>query len=163
MRLGNKVVVLALFLSSASAMANDSGCGLGSMIIQKNSKLLQLFSLTTNSVFFNQGFGITSGTSGCSASGLVQTDREVQYFVELNNDDLSRQMARGEGEKLQVLAQLNGCDNSQGQKAFFEMTKKSYSQIYPTAEEKAQDVIVRIKSEMKNNTEVQRTCHIASI
>jgi hypothetical protein len=158
-----KLVVLALLLFSGSAMAVDSGCGLGNMIIQKNSKGLQLLSMTTNSFFFTQPLGITFGTSGCSASGIVQTDKEEQYFVELNNDDISRQMARGEGEKLQVLARMNGCGDVEGQKAFFDMTKKSYSQIYPTSEEKAQDVIARIKGEMKNNSEVQRTCRIASM
>lgn len=153
---------LGILLFCGSAMANDAGCGLGSLVISKNSKLLQLFALTTNGTFLNQAFGITSGTSGCSSSGLVQNEKEVQYFVELNNDDLSRQMARGEGEKLQVLAQLSGCKKTEGQKAFAEMTKKSFTQIYPTGDESAQDVISHLKAEMKNNPEVQTTCSVSA-
>lgn len=158
-----KLLLIKLFFVSSAALAADSGCGLGSLIIQKNSKLLQLFSMTTNSFLFTQPLGITSGTSGCSANGIVSNDKELQYFVEINNDDLSREMARGEGEKLQVLAQMSGCRNEESQKAFSEMTKKSFGRIYPTSEEKAEDVLARVKTEIKNHSEVQRMCNVAAL
>jgi hypothetical protein len=153
-----KLLVLASLLISFAAHAGDSGCGLGGVIIQRNSKLLQLLSYTTNNFFFSQPLGITSGTSGCSANGLVRNDKEMQYFVELNNDDLAREMARGEGEKLQVLALLNGCTDDKSQKAFSQMTKNSFEQIYPSSLEKAENVIERIKTHMKSDSEVQRLC-----
>jgi hypothetical protein len=158
-----KLTLLIILAFSASAFAGDSGCGLGSVIIQKNSKLLQLLSMTTNSFFFTQPLGITSGTSGCSASGLVQNDKELQYFVEINNDDISREMARGEGEKMEILAQLNGCTNPEAQKAFLKMTQGSYQDIYPSPEEKAENVVMRIKDKMKSDSEVQRMCSVAAL
>jgi len=159
-----KVLVAALVLaSSVGYAAGDSGCGLGSVVIQKNSKLLQLFSMTTNGTFFSQGFGITSGTSGCSASGIVKADQQMEYFVEVNNDDLSREMARGNGEKLDVLAQMHGCNDKASQAAFSSMAKDSFQKIYSKSDEKAQDVIAHIKSEIKNNLDVQHMCHIASL
>jgi hypothetical protein len=158
-----KLLVIALFLSSSASFAGDSGCGLGSVIIQKNSQILQLLSMTTNSFFFTQPLGITSGTSGCSSSGIVSNDKELQYFVEINNDDLAREMARGEGEKLQVLAQMNGCQNKEAQKLFSAMTKASFGQIYPTSEEKAENVLARIRTEIKNHSDVQRICHLAAL
>jgi hypothetical protein len=158
-----KFLVLGLIFFSTVSFAGDSGCGLGSMIIQKNSKLLQLFSMTTNGFFFTQPLGITSGTSGCSANGLVSNDKELEYFVEINNDDLSREMARGEGEKLQVLAQMNGCRDPQAQRVFSQMTKASFATIYPTADEKAEQVLARIKAQMKSNSDVQRMCQVAAL
>ena len=155
-------LMLGLLLLPCASFAGDSGCGLGSVIIQKNSKLLQLFSLTTNNILFTQPLGITSGTSGCSASGLVSNDKELQYFVEINNDDLSREMARGEGEKLQVLAQMNGCRAPEAQIAFSKMTQTSFRQIYPTSEEKAGDVLARIKTQIQRDSNVQQLCQIAA-
>ena len=157
------IIELSILLVSTSGFAADSGCGLGSVIIQKNSKLLQLFSWTTNGIFFTQPLGITSGTSGCSANGLVNNDKQMQYFVEINNDDLAREMARGEGEKLQVLAQLSGCRDTDGQKNFMEMTKKSFGTIYPSSNEAAENVVARIKSEMKADSIVSRLCDVASL
>ena len=84
---------------SATTMAGDAGCGLGGMLIKSNTKLLQLFAVTTNGTFFSQTLGITFGTSDCSAKGLVLNDKQIQYFVEVNHSDLIREMAQGYGSK----------------------------------------------------------------
>ncbi|MGZ5280029.1 MAG: DUF3015 family protein, partial [Pseudobdellovibrionaceae bacterium] len=94
------VIFTFLTLIVSSVLAGDAGCGLGSVIIQKNSKLLQLLAMTTNHSLFTQPLGITSGTSGCSSSGIVMNDKQMEYFVEVNHRDLSREMAQGQGEKL---------------------------------------------------------------
>jgi hypothetical protein len=155
-----KLFIVALIsVFSFSAFAGDAGCGLGSMLIQKNSKLLQLFALTTNGSFFSQGFGITSGTSGCSASGLVMTDKQIQYFVEVNQEDLSREMAQGRGDKLATLALLNGCANEGSQKEFANFTQKSYSKIVPSANVSASEMVSNLKSQMGSNNELSQMCH----
>ena len=155
-----KLFIVALVsVFSFSALANDAGCGLGSMIISKNSKLLQLFALTTNGTFFSQGFGITSGTSGCSASGLVMTDKQIQYFVEVNQEDLSREMAQGSGDKLATLALLNGCADSNSQQAFASFTQKSYGKIIPAATTSASQLVNNLKSEMGSQPELAQMCH----
>ncbi len=157
------IVLVLMALGNFAFAAGDAGCGLGSLIISKNSKLLQLFAMTTNSVLLTQPLGITSGTSGCSSSGLVSNEKQMQYFVEINNDDLSRQMARGEGEKLEVLALLSGCQDAEAQKQFSAMTKASYNQIYSSSDVKPEDVIANLKAQIKNNADVQRTCQLASL
>ena len=48
------LLISLLMVFGLNAMANDAGCGLGGEIISKNSKLLQLFALTTNGSFFSQ-------------------------------------------------------------------------------------------------------------
>lgn len=148
---------------SGQAWAGDSGCGLGSVIIQKNSKGLQLLSWTTNGILLTQPLGITSGTSGCSSSGLVKADKEQQYFVEINREDLSQEMARGQGEKLTAWAQMNGCQSESSQQVFATMAQKNFEKIFPSAEISAEVVIEHLQTEMQNTPEVMQQCQVASL
>ncbi len=152
------VKLLTMLLLTPQLWAADAGCGLGSVIIQKNSKLLQLFAVTTNATLLSQPLGITFGTSNCSASGIVMTDKEVQYFVEVNQSELTREMAQGQGEKLITLAALHGCLTDDGQKAFGKMTRSSFNHIVPAANTSATDLTQNLQKEALNNTDVQKLC-----
>lgn len=140
------IVIFALFTSGTAFAAGDAGCGLGSLIISKNSKLLQLFAATTNGTFGSQTFGITSGTSNCSSSGLVSNDKEIEYFVEVNQDDLSREMAQGHGEKLTTLAALHGCNTEASIKSFGTKAQSHYLEIVPSADTNAVDMARNLKA-----------------
>jgi hypothetical protein len=152
-------IVTLISVFSFSAFAGDAGCGLGSVVISKNSKLLQLFAMTTNGTFLSQAFGITSGTSNCSSSGLVMNDKQMQYFVEVNQEDLSREMAQGHGDKLATLALLNGCADTGSQKAFANFTQQSYSKIIPSASVTSMEMVSNLKAQMGANTELTQMCH----
>lgn len=154
-----KLVVCVLLLAGFQSQAGDAGCGLGSLIISKNSKGLQLFAMTTNASFSSQPLGITSGTSGCSASGLVMNEKEVQYFVEVNQEELSREMAQGHGEKLYTLASMKGCSSEVSQKAFSTFTQSSYSQIIPAANTSAVDMVRNLNSAFSNQGDLAQLCH----
>ncbi|WP_413583145.1 DUF3015 family protein [Bdellovibrio sp. HCB288] len=154
-----KVLFTVLFLFSASAFAGDSGCGLGSIIISKNSKGLQLLSMTTNSFFFTQPLGITSGTSGCSSRGIVMNDKEVQYFVEVNQKELSREMAQGHGQLLATLANMKGCTDTQALMAFGAFTQNSYTNIIPNANTSPSEVVQNLNKELAGQKELQSVCH----
>lgn len=156
------ILVTALTLLGVSAFAGDAGCGLGSVVISKNSKGLQLLALTTNYSFFSQAFGITSGTSGCSASGIVQNDKQIQYFVEVNHDDLSREMAQGRGEKLNTLAQLHGCQSADAQVAFANMTQASFEKIVPSAQVQPSAMVENLRKEVNQNQKLAGLCQVAS-
>ncbi len=157
------VLLLALFVGGSALAAGDAGCGLGSIVISKNSKLLQLFAITTNQTSFSQVFGITSGTSNCSSSGIVQNEKEVQYYVEVNQEDLSREMAQGQGEKLKTLAVMTGCDSQESQDAFYSMTKSSYDKIVSNSNTSSQELVSHLKEQMKEDTDVALLCDTASL
>lgn len=157
------LIVTFLTLLVSSAFAGDAGCGLGAVIISKNSKGLQLLAMTTNQTFLSQMFGITSGTSGCSSSGIVKNDQQMQYFVEVNQSDLSREMAQGKGEKLNTLAALNGCATPEAQAAFAGMTQSSYEKIVPSSEVKATEMVQNLKSQAAADEKVVRLCQVASL
>lgn len=159
-----KTIILALMtLLGTSALAGDAGCGLGSMIISKNTKGLQLLAMTTNHSFLTQPLGITSGTSGCSSSGIVQNDRQIEYFVEVNQEDLSREMSQGQGEKLSTLAVLHGCQTTEAQKAFAHMTQNSFEKIVPAPQVKPGVMVQNLKSELTQNQQVAGLCQVASL
>jgi hypothetical protein len=154
-----KVLFAVLFMCSAQAFAGDAGCGLGSMIISKNSKGLQLLAMTTNASFFSQIFGITSGTSGCSSSGIVMNDKEVQYFVEVNQKELSREMAQGHGQLLATLAEMKGCKNTEAQSAFGTFTQGSYTNIIPASNTSAAEMVSNLNNELAGQKDLQSLCH----
>ncbi len=158
-----KLLFVLLLLPAISWAAGDAGCGLGSVVMSKNSKLLQILAVTTNGTFLSQLFGITSGTSNCSASGLVQNDKEVQYFVEINQQDLSRQMAQGKGEKLEVLAQLNGCQSTASQNEFMKVMQKSFGNIFTSENEKSAAVVENLKKVISNNKDLSSACRVAAL
>lgn len=141
-----KTFVAVILTGSFALAAGDAGCGLGSLIISKNSKLLQLLAMTTNSWFFTQPLGITSGTSGCNANGIVKSEKQIQYFVEVNQDDLTREMAQGHGDKLSTLAALNGCTTEDQISAFNAKAQSSFKSIVPSAQISATDFVSNLKA-----------------
>jgi len=159
MKLFSKIFVgILISLSAFSAFAGDAGCGLGSVVIQKNSKVLQLFAMTTNVTFFSQALGITFGTSGCSASGIVQNDRQIDYFVEVNQDDLSREMAQGSGQKLNTLAALHGCQTKESKQQFSTWSQQRYDKIFPNSEVTAVEMAQNLRGEYSRATELAQVC-----
>lgn len=140
------VAAATVGLMSQTALANDAGCGLGSMVIKENTKLMQILAVTTNHIG-GQVFAITTGTSNCKAQNFVMTEKAVQYFAEVNKDDLSREMAKGEGEKLQTLASLYGCETAATRAQFAKAAQAAYSRILPTANTAVTDMVKNLNRE----------------
>jgi len=100
-----------------------------------------------------------AGDAGCSSHGLVMADKEVQYFVEVNQEDLSREMAQGHGEKLATLAQMKGCRNEVAQKAFGTFAQSSYAKILPSANTSATEMVQNLNKEMAAQGDLAQMCH----
>jgi hypothetical protein len=99
----------ALLATSATAARNygQAGCGLGSLAMGKDGN--QILAATTNDTFGSQTFGITSGTSNCTADGAIAQAKQAEAFAEANYSALFRQMASGKGEHLTGFVSLAGC------------------------------------------------------
>lgn len=149
------VFVLAL---STSALANDAGCGLGTAVIQKNTKLSQSFAVTTNYTFFSQLLGITFGTSGCNSSGLVMNTKEATMFAEANISSLKVEMARGQGENLAAFSHVMGCKDSS---AFGRMTKDKYQNIFPSSDVGSHQMLDNVKAEIQKDQTLATNCTVA--
>ena len=133
-------------LAGSVAFAGDAGCGLGGMLIKQNTKVMQILAGTTNTFTGSQTLGITFGTSGCTANGLVQNDKQIQYFVEVNQTELTREMAQGRGEKMTTLAALNGCVTQDQVSAFNTKAQASFKTIVPTAKTTAVEFVNNMKT-----------------
>jgi hypothetical protein len=112
-----------------TSLAGDAGCGLGNIVMQKNTKLSQTLAVTTNATLFSQLLGITFGTSGCSASGFVQTKQDAIMYAEANLNSLRVDLARGEGEGVLALSSLMGCPTSYSP-MFAEKARAQYHDLF---------------------------------
>ena len=131
------VGVVAVATLAFGGVNSQTGCGLGSQIINNDSSAVMLaLQATTNGTSGNQTFGITSGTSGCQKTKLVMNDRAAE-FVAANMDQLSREIAVGQGESVDTLAELLGATDKS---AFALALQSNYNSIY--ASHKAQMAVV---------------------
>jgi hypothetical protein len=133
-------LAIALFASPAGAQSKETkdaikgqagrygtaGCGLGSMAFGSQPGGVQILASTTNGLFGTQTFGITSGTSNCGPALWASGTRN---FVEANREALAKDVARGEGEAIGALTQINACADS---RAVGAALQKSFGTIFPS-------------------------------
>lgn len=79
-------------------------------------------------------------------------------FVDENKEDLSLEMATGEGPRLQRLAAMHDCRSPEAQAAFMRMTQQSYGQIYAGSESTGREILDNLKQELMHWNDVQDLC-----
>ncbi|MCE3047358.1 DUF3015 family protein [Helicobacter kayseriensis] len=119
-----------------------TGCGLGSMLFTTDNAFLLSFQATTNGLFGNQTFAISSGTSGCEKAVLAQNDR-VEEFVASNMDQLSKEASMGRGEALDTLVELLEIENAQ---EFKQKLQINYHLVYATKMVQMNEVLNQIQT-----------------
>jgi hypothetical protein len=83
---------------------------------------------TTNGTFGSQTFGISFGTSGCTNDGQVMAARKPDMFVASTFENLSEDLARGQGEHLASLGTMMGV-SVEHQPAFFSLAQEPVSNL----------------------------------
>lgn len=105
-----KKLLLTVVLTGASfgVFANGpAGCGLGTAVVFQNANEFHehVLAATTNGTSGNQTFGMTSGTLGCeAANGPLK--KGLAMFLNKNLEPLAVDVAKGQGETLDALANL---------------------------------------------------------
>ena len=137
-----KIIVFAFGALLAVAAGNGTAradCAIGGFVTGKSKGAIQqLLAFTTNSTFFITYAGaITTGTSGCSSSGIVKEEYEQELYVAATFDGLTEDMARGGGGYLRSFATLMGCGD----------------ELYPAFAQWSQDSVERF-AEMPENPRV---------
>src|SRR3954454_6137870 len=128
-KLTSVAVVAAAILVSFSVSAapyGTAGCGLGSMVFGNQPGIVQIFAATTNGLFGNQTFGITTGTSNCQDT--LTGRASVKVFIETNKEALAKDISRGQGETLKNLAAMAGCSDAPLASATLQ---KNFAAIFP--------------------------------
>ena len=121
-------LIAAIGLTTAVYANENTGCGLGSMIIKnQNSTMLQAIAATTNGTSGNQTFGITSGTSNCAKPNNYVSNDKLNKFVSENMDELAMDISAGKGETLETVAKLMNVENTP---EFSSKLQANFSNIY---------------------------------
>lgn len=111
-----KWVLFALTIASAKSFAlANTGCGPATLIIKDDTSVFGFTCASTtnySSSPHTKILAITSGTSQCKTGGFVQVEKEKIFFVERNFHSLSLELAKGEGESLNMLSHLYGCNSA---------------------------------------------------
>lgn len=131
---------IAVAALSSSAFANqNTGCGLGSVLIKDQSTtVMQVLAATTNGTSGNQTFGITSGTLNCEEPASFASNDKLNQFVADNMDELALDISAGKGETLNTVAKLM---NVQDSSAFSAKLKANFSNIYASQNVTSSSVI----------------------
>jgi hypothetical protein len=132
---------------TASVYANENtGCGLGSLIIKnQNTVVLQVLAATTNGTSGNQTFGITSGTSNCDKPSNFVSNDKLNKFVSENMDELAMDISAGQGETLTTVAKLMNVEDT---KAFSSKLQANFTNIYTSENVTSANVIDSIAKYM---------------
>ncbi|MFK2823568.1 DUF3015 family protein [Arcobacter sp. YIC-80] len=138
---------IAVAALSSSAFSNqNTGCGLGSVLIKDQSTtVMQVLAATTNGTSGNQTFGITSGTLNCEEPASFASNDKLNQFVADNMDELALDISAGKGETLNTVAKLM---NVQDSSAFSAKLKANFSNIYASQNVTSSSVIDSIAKYM---------------
>ena len=149
------VTVLASLMSPAVFAYNYgmAGCGLGSLVFKDKPGMVQLFAATLN-VWGLQTSAITSGTSQCDAD----RGQTASLYININYQALQKEIAQGQGETINGLAEIYGCDNTE---KFKSTLNKSFNHIYPGHDVAPEQTSEKIFSVIKE-TEALKACSIFS-
>lgn len=132
-----------LAVTSASAFAEAPGgpnCGWGNMLFKGHSGMPSHFvASTTNGTSGNATFGMTSGTNGCSTNGTLTYGGKPMLVLSSIMDELSEDMAKGEGEALTTYAVVLGVA-PEDRAHFAAVTQAHFSEIFSAADVNEQQV-----------------------
>ncbi len=132
-----------------------AGCGLGSQVM--GPKDGQIFAATTNGTFGNQTFGITFGTSNCIGTPTAAKADRMDKYIVANKVRLADDIARGEGETIQGLAQLMNCAEATqlGSKL-----QSKFSTIFESHDMAANQITDRIITVVGQDGELSTACGV---
>lgn len=119
----------------AATLQENVGAGLGTLIFDGHDGIIsQVCASTTNGLFANQTFAITSGTSHAQKPDSWWARREqLDRFVASNMDSLAADIATGSGETIDTVAEI--LDVPADRRATFGADLQGrFAEIYPEAD-----------------------------
>lgn len=137
-------------------VADSSGCGLGTKILKgKQGVGPQVLAITTNGTYYNQFFAISSGTSGCTKDGVIRSPNKIKVITTAQLDGLARDVAQGEGEVLDSLAEVMAIEPAD-QKLFRATMQGNFERIFPSENVTADEVTQSITAVMAEDASLSR-------
>jgi hypothetical protein len=150
-------------LGAAAAQAQDqgetassAGCGVGTILFEGQQGVApQVLAVTTNGTFGNQTFGISSGTLGCTQDGVVRPPTAVRMLLMSSLDNLATDVAQGEGETLDSLAQAMAIQDPD-RAVFLAALQENFTRIFPSENVTADEVFTSINAVLVEEPTLRR-------
>ncbi len=102
--------------SGQGAHYGMGGCGLGSVLFgETESQGGQILAATTNGIYGNGTFGMSSGTSNCvpdNSANSAAMRKNMDMFVSANRQSLANDIAKSNGETIVAISNIMGCKDS---------------------------------------------------
>ena len=154
----NVIVGLLTLLSASVVMAADSssGCGMGWEVAPKQSLVSSSVRSIVNATF-SSTVAMTMGTSGCAKHSIVKNEAQGIHFAEASLNQLSIEMARGNGDYVTGFASVFGCQDS---RAFGSMMQAKYESLLPSEQTSGVERCNNVKSEIKKNATLASSCTV---
>lgn len=145
-------VLAALSINAFAQAPGGPSCGWGNMLFRGQSGLAShMLALTTNGTSGNATFGMTSGTNGCSTSDKLSYGGKAWIAMNGMMDELSEDMAKGDGEALTSYAVVLGVQ-PEDRAHFAQVTHQHFTEIFSHADVTAEDVHANTQSIMKQDS-----------
>ncbi|MBD1551084.1 DUF3015 domain-containing protein [Pseudomonas typographi] len=155
-----RILLGTLFtVASFNAMAQAPGgpnCGWGNLLFEgQRGTPAHFLASTTNGTSGNATFGMTSGTNGCDTSGALTYGGKSWIAMNGMIDELSEDMAKGQGEALTTYAVVLGVKPED--RAYFEtVAHQHFTQIFNRPDVTAEDVHNNTLGVMKNDARLAK-------
>ena len=137
-------MAVSLLASGAFAgkISDNCGCGIGRMALGENppTVLSQLAVTFLNSICGNETFGISSGTLDCAPSAGIASNTRIQQYVADNMDQLATDIAVGQGESLNALADLMNVP-SKDRSVLYTNLQSHFEQIFSSSHVTSTEVV----------------------
>lgn len=148
-----KLIAGAILLGASSLAFAQPGCGVGAMVWKGQSGIApHVLAATTNGIFGNQTFGMTTGTLGCQTNESVQS---MAMYMDSNIDKVARDMSRGSGENLETLAVLLGVEESD-RGEFSRLLQDNFASIFPNADTTSDQAVDAIVALLEKNERLNK-------
>ena len=153
-----KKIIAGLVLISASSVSStafaeaaggNGGCGWGNALFKgQNGLATHALAAITNVTFWNNTFGMTTGTNGCSTSGTLSYGGAS--VVSAIMDEFSEDVARGEGDALNTVAVVYGVQ-PEDRDTFAKVMHENFNVLFPSEDVTASEMIESIEAVMASD------------
>ncbi|WNC70903.1 DUF3015 domain-containing protein [Thalassotalea psychrophila] len=155
-----KILISAVLLTaSSSAMAVAPGganCGWGNMLFEGQSGTApHIVASFTNGSTFNNTFGMTFGTNGCSTQGTLTYGGKEMIDVSLIMDEFTEDVARGDGEAITAVAVSIGVEE-QDRANFKRSMHDNFDKMFPSEDVTTEHVVQTMFEVMESDEQLAK-------
>ena len=143
-----------------SSVFAASGCGFGTRLYG-DSFLGETFALTQDAgSSISNSFSTTSGTSGCSNSGIVQHEKQKNFIIH-TYPNLEEDILKGSGPYLANLVEVMGCSSNVNTEFQKSVQTKIENLIEQPIDQKSKALrfYQQLNTELNNNPVFLDACH----